>query len=65
MPKQTIGAETKSGGTVHVLYDQAKKESDLHNILHEDVILLIATMHCNKEEQGKDIKRYTNPTSSS
>ena len=35
---------------------------DLHSISHEDVILLIATMHCNKEELRKDIKRYRNPT---
>ena len=26
------------------------------------MILLIATMHCNKEELRKDIKRYRNPT---
>ena len=37
-------------------------ECDLHNIAHKDVILLIATMHCNKEELRKDIKRYRNPT---
>ena len=38
------------------------EECDLHNISREDVILLIATMHCNKEELRKDIKRYRYPT---
>ena len=41
---------------------ETSEECDLHNISHEDVILLIATMHCNKEELRKDIKRYRNPT---
>ena len=41
---------------------EISEECDLHNIKHEDVILLIATMHCNKEELRKDIKRYRNPT---
>ena len=39
------------------------EECDLHNLSPKDVILLIATMHCNKEELKKDIKRYRNPTS--
>ena len=42
--------------------EETSEECDLHNISHEDVILLIATMHCNKEELRKDIKRYRNPT---
>ena len=41
---------------------ETSEECDLHNISHQDVILLIATMHCNKEELRKDIKRYRNPT---
>ena len=41
---------------------ETSEECDLHNISHEDVILLITTMHCNKEELRKDIKRYRNPT---
>ena len=41
---------------------ETSEECDLHNISHEDVILLIATMQCNKEELRKDIKRYRNPT---
>ena len=41
---------------------ETSEECDLHGISHEDVILLIATMHCNKEELKKDIKRYRNPT---
>ena len=41
---------------------ETSEECDLHNISHKDVILLIATMHCNKEELRKDIKRYRNPT---
>ena len=40
---------------------ETSEECDLHNISHKDVILLIATMHCNKEELRKDIKRYRNP----
>ena len=35
---------------------ETSEECDLQNISHEDVILLIATMHCNKEELRKDIK---------
>ena len=41
---------------------ETSEECNLHNISHKDVILLIATMHCNKEELRKDIKRYGNPT---
>ena len=41
---------------------ETSEECDLHNISHENVILLIATMYCNKEELRKDIKRYRNPT---
>ena len=41
---------------------ETSEEWDLHNISHKDVILLIATLHCNKEELRKDIKRYRNPT---
>ena len=41
---------------------ETSEEGDLHNISHKDVILLIAMMHCNKEELRKDIKRYRNPT---
>ena len=41
---------------------ETSEECDLHNISHEDVILLMATMHCNKEDLRKDIKRYRNPT---
>ena len=41
---------------------ETSKECNLHNISHKDVILLIATMHCNKEELRKEIKRYRNPT---
>ena len=41
---------------------ETSEECDLHNISHEDVIMLIATMHCNKKELKKDIKRYRNPT---
>ena len=41
---------------------ETSEECNLHNISHEDVILLIVTMHCNKEELRKDIKRYRNPT---
>ena len=32
---------------------ETSEECDLHNISHEDVILLIATMHCNKERTTK------------
>ena len=38
------------------------EESNLHNITHEDVILLIATMHYIEEELGKDIKHFVNPS---
>ena len=41
---------------------ETSEECDLHNISHKEVILLIAKMHCNKEELRKDIKRYRNPT---
>ena len=41
---------------------ETSEECDLHNISDEDVVLLIATMHCNKEDLRKDIKRYRNPT---
>ena len=41
---------------------ETSEECDLQNISHKDVILLIATMHCNKEELRKDIKRYKNQT---
>ena len=41
---------------------ETSEECNLHNISHEDVILLIATMHCNKEQLRKDIKRCSNPT---
>ena len=34
---------------------ETSEECDLHNISHKDVMLLIATMHCNKEELRKDI----------
>ena len=37
------------------------EECYLHSIMHRGVILLIATMHCNKEELCKDIKLYINP----
>ena len=36
---------------------ETSEECNLRNISHEDVILLIATIHCNKEELRKDIKR--------
>ena len=38
------------------------KECNLRNITHKEVILLIATMHCNKEELRKDVKCYANPS---
>ena len=37
---------------------ETSEECDLQNKSHQDIILLIATMHCNKEELRKDIKRY-------
>ena len=41
---------------------ETSEECDLQNISQEDVVLLIAPMHCNKEELRKNIKRYRNPT---
>ena len=41
---------------------EPSEQCDLHNVSHKDVILLIATMHRNKEELRKDIGRYRNPT---
>ena len=41
---------------------EMSEDCNLHNISHKDVILLIAIIHCNKEELRKDIKRYRNPT---
>ena len=65
MQKRAAESKAKPRRTIHLIHDQAErnlKECNLHNISHEDVILLVATMHCNKEEQRKDKKRYRNPT---
>ena len=45
-----------------VCLKEHSEECHIHNITHEDVILLITTMHCDKEEPRKHIKRYINPS---
>ena len=38
------------------------KEYDLHELTHEDFILLVATMHCNRDELQREIKKVCQPT---
>ena len=41
---------------------EASEECDLNTLSHEDFILLVATMHCNKDDLRRDIKRMRTPT---
>ena len=41
---------------------EMSEECDLHELTHEDFILLVATMHCNKDELRREIKRVSQPT---
>ena len=41
---------------------ESSEECDLTTLSHEDFILLIATMHCNKDDLRRDIKRMRKPT---
>ena len=38
------------------------EECDLHKLTHEAFILLVATMHCNRDELRSEIKRVRQPT---
>ena len=41
---------------------EMSEECDLHELTHEDFILLVATMHCNRDELRREIKRVRQPT---
>ena len=41
---------------------QMSEECDLHELTHEDFILLVATMHCNRDELRREIKWVRQPT---
>ena len=41
---------------------EMSEECDLHELKHEDFILLVATMHCNKDDLRKEIKRIREPS---
>ena len=41
---------------------EASEECDLTTLSHEDLILLIVTMHCNKDDLRRDIKKMRTPT---
>ena len=41
---------------------EMSEECGLHELKHEDFVLLVATMHCNKDELRREIKRIREPT---
>ena len=41
---------------------EMSEECNLHELIHEDFILLVATMHCNQEELRREIKQVRQPT---
>ena len=41
---------------------EMSEECDLHELTHEDFILLVATIHCNRDELRRGIKRVRQPT---
>ena len=41
---------------------EMSEECDLHELTHADFILLVATMHCNRDKLRREIKSVRQPT---